>query len=143
MRHNKSLVKSADSMNLLRVTLAILSVSTNASIAQQLRDNYRNLKRFDTGKMWPIEVSSFYGFDSKYPRSYIPNPLTSRVKKSFHDPSVFRSNYEPYFVHRSQRVLPWGSHSRAKPSLWRRNGNRRTNLKVESRQEFASQAGIE
>jgi len=78
----------------------------------------RNLKRFDTNTMWPLEVSSFYGFESKFPRSYIPNPLTRRVKKTFREPTSFRANYPPYFAPREQPGSSWGLPS---SGGWRRN----------------------
>jgi len=126
-------------------------VCTPHSEAHVTRKNNRNIKRFDTGTMWPIEVSSFYGFESKYPRSYIPNPLTTRVKKTIRDPTVFRSNYSPYFVPHSQRVTPWGQDH---ITPWRRNTKyssdrlrqpTRQNLfqKPEKRQAQSSQAGCD
>jgi len=122
---------------------------TSQSETHKLTNYKRNVKRFDTGKMWPIEVSSFYGFESKFPRSYIPNPLTRRVKKTIREPTSFRSNYSPHFVPNSQRVPPWGYESRIP---WRRNTKysqdegRKTKRqtffpKAESRQVQASQGG--
>ena len=131
-------------------TLAITILCSTCIAARRSRKINRNLKRFDTAG-WPFEVSSFYGFESKFPRSYIPNPLTKRVKKTIRDPTAFRTNYSPYFVPKSQRVRPWGSKEYGMP--WRRNGKygqyerfwrpeRQTEFsKVEARQAPTAQSG--
>jgi len=111
---------SQHNMVLVLTVMIMMMIGCEAHKPTKFR---RNLKRFDTDTMWPLEVSSFYGFESKFPRSYIPNPLTRRVKKAFREPTTFRSNYSPHFGLKAQQVQTWNVRSSLPSSLpppWRR-----------------------